>query len=339
MHVEGGPREPDPHRGDPVERCRPDRGQRGDRALQAGRAGPAAKRDLPQFPARSEPGGRTLRPSALGVGRVQPAVGGGQEVFRGGETLPGEQPRHEPGERRAALVELDDRGPPGGEGPGRLAAGEAESAGHRPGVEPSQAADRGGGAERPDDARPVPALAAEDRVVEADPHPRRGLQACGQRGEQRPPGGAVGLRDGEGRRHDLRRDVGERRAVDVAHRHRGNQVAVHERRAGERRPPAADDRGVAGLPEGARRGGDLGGLLPLAPGQRAGQRVEEQRLARFPDRGGDRAALQPRGEPRQRPGRLFARSGPAVAHARRVAGPPRAPYARLASRRKRGRCC
>ena len=54
---------------------------------------------------------------------------------------------------------------PGGVSAGCLTSGKAKGAGHGLGIEAAQAADRGGGAERPEHAGRMKATAAEGRVI------------------------------------------------------------------------------------------------------------------------------------------------------------------------------
>jgi hypothetical protein len=67
--------------------------------------------------------------------------------------------------------------------------------------------------------------------------------------------------------------------MHVAHGDGGDQVAVEERRAGEREPVAADHARFLRLCErrGERR--NLVRLLALMAGERAGERVKEHQLA------------------------------------------------------------
>ena len=127
----------------------------------------------------SEIGGDGFGAAAIGIDVVEAAVLGGQEFARRQKLLLGQQRRHQPGERAAALVELHRRRSPRREGAGRLAAGEAERLGHGLGVEPAKPADRRGGAERTQHARAVPALGPERGIIETDADPRRHLASGG----------------------------------------------------------------------------------------------------------------------------------------------------------------
>ena len=115
--------------------------------------------------------------------------------------------------------------------PGGLAARETERSRHRLRVEREQAAHGGGGAERADHAGAVPAALAKLGEVEAEPDARRHLAAGRERDEEIASRAPVALRDRQRGRHDFGRDVRERRAMDVAHRHRGDEKPVQERRA------------------------------------------------------------------------------------------------------------
>ena len=70
--------------------------------------------------------------------------------------------------------------------------------------------------------------------------------------------------------------------MHVAHGGGGDQIAVEQRRAGERQAAAADDAGLAGLRERVRQRRELMGFLALVAGQRAGERIEQQILAMLP---------------------------------------------------------
>ena len=176
-------------------------------------------------------------------------------------------------------MEFHRRRRPRREGAGGLAAGEAERLRHGVAVEGAQAADRRGGAERAERARPMPALGAEHRIVGADADPRHHLHAGDQRDHELAAGRAVALGDRQRRRHHLGRHVRQRRAVGVAHGDGGDQEAVEHGRAGERKPVAADHARLARLRQRARERRDLLGLVAVAAGHRAGQRVEQKILA------------------------------------------------------------
>ena len=112
-------------------------------------------------------------------------------------------------------------------------------------------------------------------------------------------GQVVALGDRQRGRHDFRGDMGHGRAVHVAHRDRGDQIAVQQRRAGKRQMVAADHARFATLRQrrGERR--DLAGLLALMAGDRAGQRIENEDScsARGRARGDRRNAAWPRIRP------------------------------------------
>ena len=256
--------------------------RRGVHALHQRRRRPEPQRDLLELPALAEIADREVELPAVGIGVEQAAVLGGEEFARRHELLLREQRRHQAGKRAAALVEFHRRRAPGREGAGGLAAREPEGARHGVGVEAAQPAHRRGGAERPEHARPVPAALPEFRIVEPVADPRRDLAAGGDGDEQVAAGIAVLVGDRQRRRDHLRRDVGHGRAVHVAHGRGRDQIAVQQRRAGEREPAAADDTGLAGLRERGRQRGHLMGFLALVAGEGAGQRVEQEVLAMLP---------------------------------------------------------
>ena len=185
--------------------------QRGVHALNERRRRPQPQRDLLELPACAEIGDRGVGLAAVDVGVVEAAVLGGEEFARRDELLLRQQRRHQPRQRAAALMEFHRRRAPGGEGAGGLAAGEPERPRHGVGIEFEQRADRRRGAERTDDAGPVPAARAEFRIIETEADPRRHL-AAGRDGDQQSAAGeSVALGDGERRRHDFGRDVRQRR--------------------------------------------------------------------------------------------------------------------------------
>ena len=96
--------------------------------------------------------------------------------------------------------------------------------------------------------------------------------------EELAPGQTVAFGDRQRRRHHLRRDVRVRRTMDVAHRHRGDQVAVEQRRASERKPAAADDAALVGFRERLGQRLDLAGLIALVAGEAAGDGVDQDVL-------------------------------------------------------------
>ena len=144
----------------------------------------------------------------LAVGVVEAAVLGGEKFAGREKLLLGEQRRHQARQRAAALMEFHRRRAPRRECAGRLAAGEAERLRHGLGVEAAQPADRGGGAERAEHARAVPAAGAERRIIGADADPRRHLEARRQRDQEIAAGRAVALGDRQRRRHHLRASRG-----------------------------------------------------------------------------------------------------------------------------------
>ena len=173
-------------------------------------------------------------------------------------------------------MKLHCRGSPGGKGSGGLAACEGEGAVHRVGVEVAKVSDGGGCAERADDARPVPAFTAKNRIVEPDADPCRHFAPSDDRGEQRCARATVAFRDGKRRRHDFRRDMGQRRTMNVAHRHGRDQVAVHQRRAGKRHVRAADDRTFRRGTERRRHRPELMCFLSPVAGKRAGKGIGQK---------------------------------------------------------------
>src|SRR5690349_997370 len=95
---------------------------RGDEALY-GRCGrPQAQRDMLELPTFAKPAQRSFGLPAVRVRVVKPAIGRGEKFLRREEAAFGEQRRHETRERAAALMELDGRRAPRGEGTGRLTA-------------------------------------------------------------------------------------------------------------------------------------------------------------------------------------------------------------------------
>jgi hypothetical protein len=231
----------------------------------------------------SEIGGDGLGTATIRISIEKAAVLGGQEFARRQKFLLGQQRRHQSGERAAALVEFHRRRSPRREGAGRLAAGETERLGHGFGVELPEPPDRGGGPERSQHARAVPTLGPHRRVVDPDAHSRRHLASGGDGDQQVAARGAIAFGDRQGGRDHLRRHMGQRRPMDVAHGDGGDEIAVQNGRAGERQPVAADDAALAGLrqPRGERR--ELLGLLAAVPGDRASQGVQQDILAVIAD--------------------------------------------------------
>ena len=189
------------------------------------------------------------------------------------------QRRHQARQRAAALVEFHRRRAPGGERAGGLAAGEPKGARHGVGVEFQQRPDRCRRAERTENAGAVPAPRAEFWIIGADTDPRRHLASRGDRGEQRAAAQSVAFGNGERRRHDLGRHVRHGLAMHVAHGDRGDEIGVEQGRAGKRQMLAADHARFRALRQTRRQRRDLSGLLAEPAGDRAGQRVEQQRLA------------------------------------------------------------
>ena len=179
-------------------------------------------------------------------------------------------------------MELDRRRSPRSESARGLAAGEPVGARHGFLVEAEQAADRGGGAERPEDAGAVPAALARFREVPAEPDARGNFAARGERHQQVAAARSVALGDHEGSGHDFRGDVRERRAVHVAHGDGGDEIAVQHRGAGERAAVAADDARFLRLGERSGERGDLVSLFSPVSGEGASYRVEQQVLAMLP---------------------------------------------------------
>ena len=266
--------------------------QRGVHALDRGRGRPQTQRDLRELPAFPEIGGDRLRAAAIRVDIVKPAVARSEKFARGEKLLLGEQRRQQARERAAALVELHRRRSPRGEGARRLAAGKSERLSHGFGVEPAQAPYRRGGAEWAEHAGAVPAVAAEGRVIEADPNPRRDFASGGGRDNEVAPRQAIALGDCQGGRHHFRRHMRQRRAVHVAHRNRGDEIAVEKGRAGKRQRLAADDAALVRLRQARCERGDLLRLLAAVAGDRAGQSVEQEILAVIADALGNIVILQ-----------------------------------------------
>ena len=151
------------------------------------------------------------------------------------------------------------------------------------GIEAQQRADSGRRAERADNARPMPAAGAKHRIIEPDADPRRHFRTDSDGDQKITTGQAVAFRDHQRRRHDLRRDVGHGRAMHVAHRRRGDEIGVEQRRAGQRQMPAADHARFAALRQRGGKGRDLTGFFAPIAGNRAGERIQQKILAMLAD--------------------------------------------------------
>ena len=68
----------------------------------------------------------------------------------------------------------------------------------------------------------------------------------------------------------------------VAHGNGGDEIAVEQRGAGKRKLFIANHTRLIGLRERRRQRSKLMGLLAAMPGERADERVEQQRLAVLP---------------------------------------------------------
>jgi hypothetical protein len=88
-------------------------------------------------------------------------------------------------------------------------------------------------AERTEDAGPVPAAGTERGVIEADADPCRHLTSGGNGDKKIAAGTPVALGNRQRRRDHLGGDMGHGGAMGVAHRHRGDEIAVEQRGAGE----------------------------------------------------------------------------------------------------------
>src|SRR5438128_958185 len=145
----------------------------------------------------------------------------------------------------------------------------------------------------------MPAFGAERGIVHAQADAHRGLQADGHGKDKIATASAVALRDRERRWHDLRRGVAQRRAMHIAHRYGGDQVAIQQRGAGKRQLLAADDARFARAAERRGEGADLLRLVALAAGDGARQCVEDEVLDALPDRLRQVVVLQAGDEARQ----------------------------------------
>ncbi len=114
------------------------------------------------------------------------------------------------------------RRPPGREGAGGLAAGEAECPRHGVCVEAQKAADRRCRAERAEDARAMPTAGAELGKIDPDADPRRHLKPGRERNQQFAARQCVAFRYRQRRRNDFGRNVSHRRPVGVTHRDGGD---------------------------------------------------------------------------------------------------------------------
>ncbi len=145
----------------------------------------------------------------------------------------------------------------------------------------------------------MPAARAKHRIIEPDADPRRHFASRGDSDQKIAAGKSVALGDCQRRRHDFRRDVSHGGAVHIAHRHRGNEVTIEQRRAGKRQLPAADHARLAALRQSRSERRDLPGLLALMAGYRASERIQEQILAMLADAFRQIAIAQRCGEFRQ----------------------------------------
>src|SRR3954469_5886792 len=295
VHVVHGLRQSDANRRDPLRRevMRAHQGeQAGDDRLDRARRGPEAQPDLLELPALAEICGHRLRIAAVGIGIEDAAVLVAEDVGRGGETLFGEKARQQSRERAARLVELDGGCAPVREGAGRLAAGQSKRIALALGIEAEELADCRRATERADHAGRMPAFRAKRRVFRTQADARGRFEARGNGEQQIAAAGAIALGDRERRRDDLRRRVAERRPMYVADGDGGDQVAVEERRARERKLAIADDGGFLGC---AERGGErvnLLGLVPLAPRDGARQRIEQDVFHALARRSGELLVLE-----------------------------------------------
>ena len=176
-------------------------------------------------------------------------------------------------------MEFDRRRSPRGERPRRLATRKAERLRHGLGVEAAQPSDRCRRAERPEHTGSVEAAGSERRIVEPDPYAGRHLASGGGRHQEIAAGQIVTFGDRQSRRHHFRGDMGHGGAMRVAHGDGGDEIAVEQRRAGEREVVAADHAGLARLRQARCQRRDLVCLLALVAGKRAGEGIEQQVLA------------------------------------------------------------
>src|SRR6185295_18798058 len=139
----------------------------------------------------------------------------------------------------------------------------------------------------------------EGRIVRAEADPYRRLEAGGDGGDKVDAARAVALGDGERRRHDLRRGVAKGGPVHVAHRDRGDEVAVQQRRPGERQRLTADYGCFRGISQCGSERANLLRLVALAAGDGAGEGVEEDVLDALADTLGQRFVFQASNEARE----------------------------------------
>jgi hypothetical protein len=142
----------------------------------------------------------------------------------------------------------------------------------------------------------VPATRAKRRIVEAKTNARRHFAAGGNRDQQVAARQIIALGDGKRRRHDFRSDVRHGRPVHVAHRDRGDQIAVEQRGAHERQRRAADHARFRSLRQRRCQTPDLIGLFALVTRERAGERIQDQVLAMLAGPLGQIVVAQPGGE-------------------------------------------
>ena len=278
---------------------------RGVHALDRRGGRPQAQRDLFEFPALSEIGRDSLGTASVRIGIEQAAVLGGEKFASRQKVLLGQQTCHQSREGAAALVEFHRRRSPRREGAGRLAAGKAERFRHGVGVKPAQPADRCRGAKRPQHARAVPTFGAEGRVIDSKPDARRHLESGRERDHEVSARGTVAFGDGQSGRDHLRRHVGQRRAMDVAHGDRGDEITVQKCRAGKRQPVAANDAALVGLRQSRSQRRELLRLLATMPGNRTCQCVQQDVLAVIADLSRKIVVLQRRCKAGQHPGDVF----------------------------------
>ena len=205
--------------------------------------GHSRMRDPLELPARAEIGDGRVGFAAVHIGVVEAAVLGGEELARGDEFLLRQQRGHQAGQRAAALVEFHRRRAPGGKSAGRWLPARPNAramvSASNPSSEPTAAAAPNG------PMTPGPASRGRgtpDNPADADP--RRHLASGRNRDQQIAARETVALRDGQRRRHDFRRHMRHGLAMHVAHRDRGDQIAVEEawrRQATDGSPPITLD--------------------------------------------------------------------------------------------------
>ena len=110
----------------------------------------------------------------------------------------------------------------------------------------------------------MPASRAEGRILGAEPDAHGGLETGSDGEDQCAAARALALGDRQRGRNDLRRGVAQRRPVHVANGDRRDEIAVQQRRSGERELLAADDGRFARIAERAGKRADLPALVALA---------------------------------------------------------------------------